>query len=93
VKVEQKHGCEVSIFSEFLYTGTNFICCCFVDILKACLGFWFDGENEQKFTLMRRKKRGTVPIISERVYPDFVEDRSALHEHFCNEIRVNFGHL
>ncbi len=27
------------------------------------------------------------------VYPDSVEDRSALHEYFCNEVGVNFGHL
>jgi hypothetical protein len=27
------------------------------------------------------------------VYPDFVEDRSALHEYFRNEVGVNFGHL
>ena len=29
-------------------------------------------RSELKFAPIRRKKRGTVPIISERVYPDFV---------------------
>jgi hypothetical protein len=47
------------------------------EFFRACSGFWFDGENEQKFALMRRKKRSVA----------------ALHEHFCNEIGVNFGHL
>ncbi len=45
--------------------------------VRACSGFRFEGENELKFTIMRRKKRSVA----------------ALHEHFCNEIGVNFGHL
>jgi len=45
--------------------------------IRACSGFWFDGENEIKFAPMRHKKRSVA----------------ALHEHFCNEIGVNFSHL
>jgi len=52
---------------------------------RACSVFWFDGENELKFAPIRHKKQSVFPISS--------GDRSALHEHFCNEIGVNFGHL
>ena len=46
-------------------------------VLRACSRFWLDGENELKFAPMRRKKRSVA----------------ALHEHFCNEIGADFGHL
>jgi len=60
---------------------------------KSVFGFLVRRRSETKFAPTRREKRGTVPMTSERVYPDFIEDRSALHEYFCNEVGVNFGHL
>jgi hypothetical protein len=40
-----------------------------------------------------REKRGTVPIISERMYPHFVKNKLAQNEYFRHEIGVNFSHL
>ncbi len=35
--------------------------------LRACSGFWFDGENELKFTPMRRKKRSVSRLCRGQV--------------------------
>jgi len=45
--------------------------------LRVCSGFWFESENELKFAPMRREKRSVA----------------ALHEHFRNEMGVDFSHL
>jgi len=60
-----------------LESNVNDIRIIVIPSLRACAGFRFEGENELKFTIMRRKKRSVA----------------ALHEHFCNEISVDFGHL
>lgn len=62
-------------------------------MIRACSGFWSDSENELKFAPNRREKRGTSLQGRGSVFPTTSGNRTALNEHFRNEMGVNFSQL